>query len=84
MYTPLIIMNNEDGYIRLKSAYNEASGLKYREGDTLEMKYINNDLVTAVIVDPFYIYSEIAKITSVYGIIGVMLAIDTYKESKKK
>lgn len=83
VYTPLIIMNNEDGYIRLKSSYNEASGLKYREGDTLEMKYINNDLVTAVIVDPFYIYSEIAKITSVYGIIGVMLAIGTYKESKK-
>lgn len=83
VYTPLITMKNEDGYLQLKSSYNRTDGLKYKDGDTLEMKYINNDLVTAVIADPFYIHSKIIEITSAYAFIGILLALINYDGNKK-
>lgn len=69
-YIPLIIMKNEDGHIRLKSSYNANEDLIFKEGEIVNMKYINNDLKTAIIADPFYLYSDIATITLIYGVLG--------------
>lgn len=83
-YVPLIVMKNEDEYIRLKSNYNANEDLIFKEGEIVNMKYINNDLKTAIIADPFYLYSDIATVTSIYTFLGIFSAINVWRERRDR